>query len=151
MKTLLTITALLEAGTGVALAVAPAAAVPMLLGVPLDSPAGQVIGRVLGAALFSLGVACWLARGDTHGRTAAGLVAAMLLYNIAAVSVLSHARVDLGMSGAGLLPAVILHVGLAVWCVVCHRIARRNVSGRTYPRETITESNVAKERADKSG
>ena len=59
MKTLLTITAALEAGTGVALAVTPSAVVLALLGSPLDSPVGLVIGRVLGAALFSLGAACW--------------------------------------------------------------------------------------------
>jgi len=126
MKSLLTITAALEAGTGVALLVAPSSVVLVLLGAPLDSPAGLVIGRILGAALVSLGGACWLARGDAQGRTAAGLIAAMLLYNIAAVVLLGHARIGLGMAG-GSLPAVILHSALAVWCVACLRIGRRNV------------------------
>jgi len=129
VKTLLTITAVIEAGTGVALAIAPSPVVLVLLGSPLEKPAGLVIGRILGAALFSLGTACWLARHDAQGRTAAGLVAAMLLYNIAAVSLLGYARVGLGISGAGLWPGVILHLALAVWCVACLRIARRNVSG----------------------
>jgi hypothetical protein len=119
MKSLLTITAALEAATGVALAIAPSAVVPLLLASPLDSAAGLVIGRVLGAALFALGTACWLARGDAQGRTAAGLIAAMLLYNTAAVSVLGYARIGQGMSGTGLLPAVILHAALGVWCAVC--------------------------------
>ena len=46
-----------------------------------------------------------------------GLVAAMLLYNIAVGGLLSYARVALGMSGVGLLPAVIAHSALAGWCV----------------------------------
>lgn len=128
MKTLLTIIAVIEAGTGVALAISPSAVVLLLLGTPLDSPAGLVIGRVLGAALFSLGAACWLARDDAQGRTAAGLIAAMLLYNIAAVSLLGYARIGLGMSGTGLGPAVILHSALLIWCVACLRITHRNMS-----------------------
>jgi hypothetical protein len=129
VKTLLTITAALEAGTGVALVVAPSSVVLMLLGSPLDAPASLVIGRVLGAALFSLGAACWGARVEPQGRTAAGLIAAVLLYNIAVVSLLGYARFGSGMSGVGLRPAVVLHSALAVWCVACLRIARRNASG----------------------
>ncbi len=125
MRTLLTITAALEAGTGVAVTLAPRAVVLLLLRSPLDSPAGLVIGRVLGAALFALGAACWIARDDAQGRTAAGLVAAMLLYNIAVVSLLGYARIGLQLAGVGLWPAVILHSALAVWCVACLRIARR--------------------------
>jgi len=129
MKSLLTITAVVEAGTGVAIAIAPSPVVLVLLGSPLEKLAGLVIGRILGAALFSLGMACWCAREDAQGRTAAGLIAAMLLYNTAVVSLLGYARIGLGISGAGLPPAVILHSALALWCVACLRIARRNVSG----------------------
>ena len=125
VKTLLTITAAVEAATGVALAVAPGSVVLLLLGSPLESPAGQVISRVLAAALFSLGAACWLARDEAQSRTAAGLIAAMLLYNIAVVSLLVYARVGLGMSGIGFLPAVILHAALSVWCVACSRTRPR--------------------------
>jgi len=116
MKTLLTITAALEASTGIALAIAPSAVVWLLLGSPLDSAAGLIIGRVLGAALVALATACWLARGDDQGRTAMGLVVAMLLYNIAAASLLGYARFGERMSGIGLIPAVILHAVLGVWC-----------------------------------
>jgi hypothetical protein len=124
MKALLTITAAVESGTGVALVIAPSPVALMLVGAPLDSAAASVIGRVLGAALFALGTACWLARGDAQGRTAAGLVAAMLLYNLAVVSLLGHARIGLGMSSTGLWPAVILHSALGVWCVTSLRTAR---------------------------
>jgi len=130
MRRLLTITAALEAGTGVALTIASPALVLILLGSLLDSPAGLVIGRVLGAALIALGVACWIARDDAHGRTTAGLVAAMLLYNIAVVGLLGYARIGLRLSGVGLWPAVILHAALAVWCVACLRIARQRGRGK---------------------
>ncbi len=118
MKTLLTITAMIEAATGVGLTIAPSWAASALLGAPFDSPAALVIGRVLGAALFSLGTACWLARS----RPAADLVAAMLIYNVATVSVLGYARIGLGLSGVGLWPGFILHSGLAAWCLACRRL-----------------------------
>ncbi len=126
MRTLLTITAALEAGTGVALLIAPSALALILLGAPLDSSAGLVIGRVLGSALLAIGMACGLARDDARSRAAAGMVAAMLLYNIAVVALLVHARIGLKMSGIGSWPGAMLHSGLAVWCIVCLRAVRRD-------------------------
>ena len=117
MKALLSITAAVETATGIALALAPSKLAMVLLGSPLGSPAGLIIGRVLGAALFSLGAACWFARNDAYPGAAVGMIAAMLLYNIAVVGLLSYARVALGMSGVGLLPAAITHSALTVWCV----------------------------------
>jgi hypothetical protein len=133
MKSLLTSTATLEAATGVALAVAPSPVIEALLGSRPDSAAALVLGRVFGAALCSLGASCWIARGDAGSRSAAGLVAAMLLYNIATVSLLLHARFGLGISGVALWPAILLHSGLAVWCVGCLRIATRAPGPQTNP------------------
>jgi hypothetical protein len=121
MKWLLAITAVVEAGTGVSLAVAPSSVVLVLLGSSLDSPASLIIGRILGAALFSLGAVCWLARGEGRGRMVLGLIAVMLLYNGAAALLLGYARFGLAMSGVGLLPAIILHLALAAWCAGCLR------------------------------
>jgi hypothetical protein len=128
VRMLLTITGALEAGTGLALAIAPSWIVQVLLGSPLDSPASLVIGRVLGAALFSLGAACWLARGDARGRTTEGLITAMLLYNTAVVSLLGYAHFGLAMSGVGGRPVIILHAALGVWCLACILISRQNRS-----------------------
>ena len=135
MKELLTITALIEAGTGIALAVAPSWAVLLLLGSPLDGPAASVICRVLAAALLSLALACWFARDDIQGHTVTDVVAAMLLYNIMVVAVLCHTRIGLGMAGIALLPAVILHSVLSFWCVANLRMASRKVSDDLHSRE----------------
>jgi hypothetical protein len=55
----------------------------LLLGSSLDTPAGLALGRIIGAALLALGVACWLARYDAESRPTAGLIVAVLLYNSA--------------------------------------------------------------------
>jgi hypothetical protein len=119
MKTLLAITAVLEAATGLALLASPPLVAGILLGASLDAPAAVVVGRVAGAALLALGAACWLARDDGPSRAARGLVAAMLLYNIAAVVVLAYAGAGLAPGTIFLWLAVVLHAALAVWCVAC--------------------------------
>jgi len=124
MKTLLIVTAGIEAATGLALLGLLSLVVSLLLGGSLDTSAALVVARVGGAALLSIGVACWLARNDQQSRAATGLIAALLLYNIAAVAVLVYAGIGLGLSGIGLWPAVILHAALAVWCVACLRNQR---------------------------
>jgi hypothetical protein len=128
-KQLLVVTAAAEAATGLALAILPDLTVSLLLGAPLDSPGGLVVARVAGAALLSLGVACWLARNDALSGTARGLIAAMLLYNAGAAAVLIYAGMVLGLSGIGLWPAVLLHAALAVWCLACLWTRQLNQSG----------------------
>jgi hypothetical protein len=121
MKRLLTLTAIIEAATGLGLVAVPSVVVRLLLGSPLDESASVLLGRVAGAALLALGVACWLARDETQSRAARGLVAAMLLYNVATVAVLAFAGIGLRLHGLALWPAVILHAVMAVWCVACLR------------------------------
>ena len=113
-KQLLVVTALIETAAGLMMLVSPTLVVGLLLGASLDAPAALVVGRIAGAALLSLGVACWLAR-DGLSLALRGLIAAMLLYNCAAAAVLAHAGAVVGFVGVLLWPAVALHAALAVW------------------------------------
>ena len=116
-KNLLIVTALVETATGVMLLVSPTLVVAFLLGASLDAPAALVVARMAGAALLSLGCACWLARNDGPNRAVGGMVAAMLLYNTVAVAVLANAAVGVRLAGVLMWPAVALHAVLAVWCI----------------------------------
>jgi len=127
MKTLLIVTAVIEVATGLALLLTPSLPVSLLFGSSLDTSTALTVGRVAGAALLALGVACWLARHDGQSRAATGLVAAMVLYNTAAVAILASAGVGSGLVGVGLWPAVVLHAALAVWCIACLRSKRVNL------------------------
>ena len=121
MKALHTTSALLEAPTGLALIAAPSLLSSLLLGVPLEAPAALAVARVAGAALLALAIACWLARADTASPAARGIVAAMLLYNIATAAALAYARLGAGIAGIALWPAVVAHAAMAVWCVTSLR------------------------------
>lgn len=116
MKHLHTMTAIIEAATGLALLVVPTIVVKLLLGEEI-SGAAIPLGRVAGVALLALGVACWFARGDTQSRAARGMIAAMLLYNAGATVVLGAAGIWSQTVGIALWPAVILHGVMGVWCV----------------------------------
>ena len=118
---LLIVTAVLETATGVALLSSPTLVARLLLGASLDAPAALIVGRITGAALLSLGVACWLAREDGASRAGRGLTAALLLYNAAAVAVLANAGAVVGLAGILLWPTVALHSALAVWCLASLR------------------------------
>jgi len=118
MKRLLLLTAIIEAGAGVALGCCPSAVVALLLGSGLNTPAAVTLGRMTGAALFALGVACWFARHDGRGCAARGLVGAMLFYNLAVVVIFIFARIGSGLAGVALWPAVVLHSAMAIWCMV---------------------------------
>jgi len=117
MKTFLSVTAIIEAGAGLALLAVPSLTASLLLGTPLDSHAAASLARVGGAAILALAIVCWLARRDARSLASQGLVAAMLFYNIAVASVLAFAGISDGLHGALLWPAVIFHVAMAVWCI----------------------------------
>ena len=121
MKPLLLLTAVLEAAIGIGLLLSPSFVASLLLGSALDAPGGLVVGRVAGAALLALGVACWLGQHDGASRATRGLVAAMALYNIATAVVLAYGGLIYRLSGIGLWPTVVLHVALGAWCIACLR------------------------------
>ena len=117
MSSLLKLTALIEAAMGFGIIVIPCAVVRLLLGSPLDTSAAVTLGRVAGAALLALGVACWLAQYDAQSCAARGLVSAMVLYNLGAVVILGAAGIRSQPVGMALWPAVVLHAVMTIWCV----------------------------------
>jgi hypothetical protein len=123
VRTLLIFTAAAETATGLALLGVPAVVAALLLGGSLDASAALIVARMTGAAVISLGVACWLARNDAASRAARGLVGALLFYNVAAVAVLTYAGVGPRLYGIGLWPTVVFHVAMAGWCIACLRSA----------------------------
>ena len=127
MKKLFVFTAMLEMVTGVLLVVCPSVPSSLLLGLPLDTAAGLVIARIAGAAVFSLGTACWFARDQAQSPAVSGLVSAMFVYNFGSAAILGCAGIVLGLHSFLLWPAVGLHTGLAFWCMACVGFWRKNI------------------------
>jgi len=117
MKMLLMIMAVVEAPIGAALFSLPKVIVPLLLGDPLDTPTGVVVGRLAGAAIFSLAVACWQERNGERG-AAMAIVGAMLVYNQASAVLMVYANVRLGLQSLFIWPGFVLHQVLAAWCIL---------------------------------
>lgn len=121
MKRLLIATALVEVGAGTGLLCFPSAVVALLLGSPLDAPAAVTLGRLAGAALLALAVACWLARHSGQTAAARGVVAAMTLYNLGAVMVLALGGLHSPPAGLALWSVVVLHAAMTAWCIASLR------------------------------
>lgn len=96
----------------------PEVFVDLLLRSTLDGIVALTVARIAGAALTALAVACWLARDDPGSAAARGLTKAMVLYNLGAVLVLGYAGMESQVVGILLWPAVIIHLAMAVWCVL---------------------------------
>ena len=101
-----------------ALLIAPSFVVELLLDEGLSSPQSLVLGRITGAALLSIGIACW---PSSNGEPAArrGLVGSVLIYNLAVPALLIRAAIADGMRGIAIWPTCVLHLGLAIWCILC--------------------------------
>jgi hypothetical protein len=132
MRILLATTAALEVGAALALMSVPSAVVSLLLGTPLNTPAAVSLGRLAGAALLALGVACWLAHYDASSRAAKGLVWAMVLYNLGAVVILGTAGIQTCPAGIALWPAVVLHAAMTGWCIACLTKRPRQITENTH-------------------
>jgi hypothetical protein len=116
MKILLTVTAAVELGAGLALLGVPPVTASLLLGEGLETSAAVSLARVGGAAILALSIVCWLTR-DAEGLAARGLVTAMVFYNFAVGGVLAFASFGDGLHGILLWPAVAFHVVMGAWCV----------------------------------
>ena len=115
-KALLTTTAALEFGAGLVLFIGPSLMAKLLLGTGLMAPESLVVGKVGGAALIAIGIACWLERDTERGAPAVGLVAGALVYNAAVAGLLLRAAVASSMTGVATWPAIVLHGAMLAWC-----------------------------------
>jgi|SRR5579862_2682643 len=120
MKSLIALTAIGEAGTGLALVVYPPVLVWLLLGVETTFET-DVISRIAGAALFAIGATCWIGRSDAPNATQLGLLVGVLIYDMAAGVILASFGFFANQVGIALWPAVVLHMVLAIWCLVAIR------------------------------
>ena len=117
VKTLHTVTAVIEIGAGFALVCDPSA----MVGAPGRCAAGGA-RRIDGGThrrSRSAGAGCRiLARArNAQSRAAIALIAAILIYNVAVVVILVFAGIDYGLHGVALWPPVFLHAAMTVWCV----------------------------------
>src|SRR5262245_11824974 len=131
-ESLLIVTALVEVGTGLSLLIVPSVPLELLLGVGEASPGVILVARVAGAALLALGVASWVGRSDNRSPAQLGLITGVLIYDAAAAGLLAYAGLSLRLVGMALWPAVVLHLALAVWCVVCLPATPRNGCTRSH-------------------
>ena len=104
MKKVLTLAAVAEAATGLALIVVPSLVVRLLFGAELTGVAIPV-ARVTGIALIALGVGCW------PGSTA---FCGMLTYGALATLYLLYLGIRGEWVGPLLWPAVVVHAALTV-------------------------------------
>ncbi|TAH07928.1 MAG: hypothetical protein EAZ12_08270 [Sphingobacteriia bacterium] len=114
MRSLLTVTALLEGCTGLALAFVPTLVASKLLGTSFTDPGVMIIAKLAGAALITIAIACWLSRSNSQSTI---MVKAMLAYNFFSIVLLSYSALGESISGPGLWPAVFIHLVLLIWCL----------------------------------
>lgn len=119
MRSLLIASAILEGAAGAALVLLPSLSIYALLGASPGTAVALWITRGAGVALLSLSASYWQARNDSQSAAARGLIIAMLLYNGAFILLLGYARFGLGLNGIGLLPGILLHAALVIWCIIC--------------------------------
>jgi len=108
-KLLTTVSAAIEAATGIALIAVPELVARLLLGAGL-SDSGVAVARVGGFALLSLGLACW----STADSATLSAVRALFAYNLLAAFYLGYLRVSGEFVAFLIWPACALHAVLAL-------------------------------------
>ena len=118
---LLVTMAIIESALGLALMMAPSITAYAISGSVQGGPSESTVIRVAGAALFAIGICCFLGR-LTEGNAAHGrpldLVPGLAVLNACAVAVLTDALMR-DLHAPLLWPATIIHSALLVWCVAC--------------------------------
>jgi hypothetical protein len=116
---LLVTMAIIESALGAALLMAPTITAHAISGAVQSSPMEAPVVRLAGAALFAIGVCCFLGRlsesTSVHGRPF-DLVPGLAVFNACAVAVLTDTLMR-DVRAPLLWPAMIIHSALLVWCV----------------------------------
>jgi hypothetical protein len=109
--TVLSFSAAVEIGTGLAFALLPMQMVMLLLGAEMSGPS-VYLTRMAGIAILSLGIACLPGRwgGEGSGMAVKGLAA----YNLLMGLYLAWLGAGVHMSGLLLWPAVVLHLVVGI-------------------------------------
>lgn len=112
MKKFITLTALAEGLTGIALIIMPNVVVSFLLGKPTYGPEGKITAMLAGGAILALAVICWILRNsaDLHK-----LVQGMLLYNCVIITIAVYAFLGYHITNIGLWFMILVHTILTVW------------------------------------
>jgi len=108
------VTAVIESVAGLTLLLAPAVFIRLLFGSAVEMFPATGVARLTGAALLSLGAACWWARHEERSAASKALVGGMLIYNATVVALVIAGA--LGALGPLQWAAVVLHGALAIWC-----------------------------------
>jgi len=124
---LLSVGGVLETLSGLGLLLDPAGGASALFGSSIEG-AGVAIGRIGGAGLLSLGIACWLARKTPTSPASVGVAWAYLAYNVVTCVTLVWASVALGGGSLPALGGAVLHGVLGA--AMLGALLGRGVNGR---------------------
>jgi len=122
MRQILIFSAAAEAGTGIALMLGPSIVIPLLLrGTTTDLAIW--LGRFVGVALLSLGLACW---PEPHRPTVSvAAFRAMLTYNTLVALLFGYLGAVVHVGGLLMWPAALLHLVIALLLWMRRRDTRR--------------------------
>ena len=107
--TILSLSAAIEFGTGIALLAIPDLVARVLLGTELSN-SGVAVARLAGCGLLSLGVACW----QSIDAVSLQATRALFAYNLLAGLYLGYLRVGGSFVSYLLWPACLLHLALGL-------------------------------------
>lgn len=119
---ILAVAAVMEIATGFALVIAPALLIPALLG--MEGSTAQALGRFVGIAMLSLGIACWPAQRYTQSASSAYW--AMQIYNPLAALYLAYLGAVERTGGMLLWPVAGVHLVMTLLLIGARRSSPAN-------------------------
>jgi hypothetical protein len=125
---LVTVSALLEFLTGLALVLVPDTMIALLFGAKAD-PVSRMIARVCGVALISISIACWAARTGPDSRARLGTIRAITFYNLGAGLLLVASAATGKFHGIVIWSVGLLHLALAVAFIISRGSAEIGENG----------------------